>query len=235
MIQVNPIVSPRIITIPEADGDSITIQSLVNQIRDWEDEQANLSYDKLLSAGGKEVLGGGVLVGITATLENAKLKFAARTSPTVCTVLGGNLVALDANGDPMSPIQYAENVLVTLSQSSSATLIETGVSGLSTDEHDRLVAASDIVELNLDRKISDINAQLMSLPDIVWADAVPMFLLKIIKNKKALVKNGLVWELMLYDDDNYTSILTKELKDKDGNNITDIAAGVLAMELKSSV
>ena len=143
-IEVNPAVSPRIITVPEADGDSITIQLLVNQIRSWEDNQPNLSYSKLLSAGGKEVLGGGVLVGITATLENAKVKFAARTSPTICTILGGNLVALDANGDPMSPIQYTENVLVALSQSSSATLMSTGVSGLTSEESTKLMTITDI-------------------------------------------------------------------------------------------
>ena len=123
-IQVNPLLSPRIITIPEADGESITIQSLVNQIRDWEDNQANLAYDRLLSATGKEDLGGSVYVGITAKLENAKLKFADRTSPTVCAVSGGNLVAVDANGSSMFPIESSDNVTVTISQSSSATISE---------------------------------------------------------------------------------------------------------------
>ena len=123
-IQVNPIVSPRIITVPEADGTEITIQSLVNQIRDWEDNQANLSYDHLLFASGKDDLGGGVLVGITARLINAKLKFEARASPTTCTVTGGNLVAVDANGNSMYPLEYSDNVMATITASSSATLQE---------------------------------------------------------------------------------------------------------------
>ena len=122
-IQVNPTVSPRIITIPEVDGDSITIQSLVNQIRNWEDNQANLSYPSLLSATGKDILDSETLVGITACLINAKLKFADRTSPTDCDIYGGNLVALDANGVPMNAIQYADNVTVTMAKSSSATLV----------------------------------------------------------------------------------------------------------------
>lgn len=138
-IQVNAILSPRIITVPEADGDSITIQSLVNQIRAWEDDQINLSHTKLLSAGGKDVLGGGVLVGITATLENAKLKFAARTSPTTCNVLGGNLVALDSGGVPMSPIEGSDNVSVIIAQSSSGIMVETGVSGLTSEESAKLM------------------------------------------------------------------------------------------------
>ena len=123
-IQVNPIVSPRIITIPEADGESITIQSLVNQIRNWEDSQANLAYPSLLSASGKEDLGGGTLVGITASLENTKLKFEARGVPTTCYVGGGNLVAVDENGNSMFPISPSTNVTVQLTQSSSATMIQ---------------------------------------------------------------------------------------------------------------
>ena len=122
-IQVNPLVNPRIITIPEADGDSITIQSLVNQIRAWEGNQANLAYPKLLSAAGKEDLGGDVFVGITAKLENTKVKFEARSSPTVCTIYGGNLVAVDVNNVTMSPIEPSTNVNIALAQSSSATLV----------------------------------------------------------------------------------------------------------------
>jgi len=117
-------VSPRIITIPEADGDSITIQSLVNQIRDWEDEQVNLSYPYLLAASGKEDLGGSIYVGITATLSNAKLKFEGRGTPTTCKVFGGNLVAVDVYGDAMFVIEPSYNVTVTLAQSSSGVMLQ---------------------------------------------------------------------------------------------------------------
>jgi len=137
-ITVNPLVSPRIITIPETDGDSITIQSLVNQIRDWEDEQANLSFSYILKATGKEDLGGSIYVGITATLQNAKLKFEARSTPTTCKVFGGNLVAVDANGDAMFVIEPSTNVTVSMAQSSSATVVETGVSGLTEAESTQL-------------------------------------------------------------------------------------------------
>lgn len=58
---------------------------------------------------------------------------------------------------------------------------------------------------------------------------------KIIRNKKVLSKSGSVWSLIVYDDDDTTPILSKEIKDKDGSDITDLAAGVLAQELKTSV
>lgn len=121
-ISVDPIASPRIITIPEADGDSITIQSLVNQIREWEQTVLNLSYKKLLTAAGKDDLGGGTFVGITARLENAKLKFEGRVSPTLCVVSGGNVVAVDEAGDPILVIEPSANVTVEIAQSSSATI-----------------------------------------------------------------------------------------------------------------
>lgn len=73
-----------------------------------------------------------------------------------------------------------------------------------------------------------------TLPSAVWEHDSGEFLLKVVKNKKGLAKNGLVWELIIYDDDDVTPVLTKEIKDKDGNNITDLEAGVLAQELASS-
>lgn len=80
-IQVNPTISPRIITVPLIDGNSLTMQELVNQARNWEDEQVNLSYPFLLSASGKQDLGGDVKVGITVQLNNAKVAFEADTDP----------------------------------------------------------------------------------------------------------------------------------------------------------
>lgn len=58
---------------------------------------------------------------------------------------------------------------------------------------------------------------------------------KVIRNKRELSKSGDVWSLIIYDDDGTTPIITKALKDKDGNNITDPAAGVMAQELANSV
>ena len=58
---------------------------------------------------------------------------------------------------------------------------------------------------------------------------------KSLRNKKSLVKEGLTWYLIIYDNDGISEIFRKALKDKDGNEITDLTAGTLAEELASSV
>ncbi|OEU68459.1 MAG: hypothetical protein BBJ57_07215 [Desulfobacterales bacterium PC51MH44] len=69
----------------------------------------------------------------------------------------------------------------------------------------------------------------------VWADSDALFLLKVVKNERIIEKTGSTWYLIIYDDDDSTPILNKALKDKDGNDITDLAAGTLAQELATSV
>jgi len=58
-------------------------------------------------------------------------------------------------------------------------------------------------------------------------------MLKVVKNKKAVEKTGVEWRVNIYDDDDTTIALAKPLKDPFGNEITDLAAGVLAQELKA--
>lgn len=123
VLSIDPIASPRIVTVLAPDV-AISIQELVNLLRDWEDELLDLEYDQLIYAAGKEDLGGGVRVGITATLNNAKLAFEARTGPDYaqCVISGGNLVAIDQYGDIMPPIQPTAFTQVIMAASSSATI-----------------------------------------------------------------------------------------------------------------
>ena len=137
-IKVNPHHNPRIITVPEEDGTTITIQTLVNQCRDWEDNQENLCYSALIEAYGKQA---GV-VGITLILQIAKVEFEERTSPTACSVTGGNLFAVDADGEFVNPINYSTNVSVSYAQSTAATLLETGISGLTEEESTKLMSVA---------------------------------------------------------------------------------------------
>ncbi|HLE48877.1 MAG TPA: right-handed parallel beta-helix repeat-containing protein [Patescibacteria group bacterium] len=118
--------NPRIIEIP-LPATEITIQDLTDQIKDLEDEPANLAFPILVKTFGKQPLGAGVYVGITAELQNAKVSFAARDGTDIppevlCTISGGNLVAVDENGVPMNPIHPTAYTQVVLAQSSSATI-----------------------------------------------------------------------------------------------------------------
>lgn len=126
-IRVNWALSPRIITIL-APSTEITIQDLHDTLTDMEDEPANLGFDQIISTSGKEPLGGGVFVGLTATLLNAKIAFEARLGPdwVLCTISGGNLVAVDENGDEIDVRQPTAYTSVDRTSSSSATLQEAG-------------------------------------------------------------------------------------------------------------
>ncbi len=113
--------SPRIIEVA-APSTELTVQDLYDTLRSLGVEA--IDEPEIIDGSGKEVLSATELVGLTVKLLNAKVKFEDRTSPTDCDISGGNLVALDENGGPMNPIQYAPYVTVTYAKSSSATMIQ---------------------------------------------------------------------------------------------------------------
>jgi hypothetical protein len=102
------------------------MQDLLDTLRSEESDPANVDNDAIVDAAGKEDLGGGVRVGLTVTLLNAKVAFEARSGPayTQCNVSGGNLVAKDTGGSTISPIEPTAFTQVVLANSSSATLQE---------------------------------------------------------------------------------------------------------------
>jgi hypothetical protein len=84
----------------------------------------------------------------------------------------------------------------------------------------------------------DLNALVDAVwgaPDAEYVSASIEWLQKTINNKRAIIKEATGWKLVIYDDDGVTPILQKALKDKDGAQIADLSAGVLAQEGKSSV
>lgn len=117
--------SPRIIWV-ESPSTELILQDLVDTVRELEAEEVNLAYDHILDAAGKDVLGGGVYVGITVTLNNAQVAFEARGGPSFvqCNVSGGNLVAVDDIGNDITPIYTTAYTQVVRTSSSSATLQE---------------------------------------------------------------------------------------------------------------
>ena len=109
-----------IITIPAPDA-SITIQELIDGIRDIEDEYIAMPYGHIADAYGKQDLGNGVKVGISLVLMSPwRVAFEARSGPDTvsCRIDGGNLVGgLDNN--PIAPTAFTQ---VTMANSSSATI-----------------------------------------------------------------------------------------------------------------
>ncbi len=80
----------------------------------------------IVDASGKESLGGGTKVGLTIKLLNAKVAFEARSGPdwVLCSLDGGNLVAVDENGDDMDAREPTAFVTIDRTSSASATLQE---------------------------------------------------------------------------------------------------------------
>jgi len=117
--------SPRVITVA-APSVEITIQDLVDTCRYYEELLVNIDDPHLIEAAGKEFLGGTTYVGITATLQNAVLAFEARGGPTwiLCTISGGNIVAVDADGNDLDPRLPTAYTSVDRTASASATLQE---------------------------------------------------------------------------------------------------------------
>lgn len=85
--------SPRIVFVA-APSTNVTIQDLYDTLRDLEDEPPEMIYPSIISAAGKEDLGGGVSVGLTATLQNAVLAFEGRKLGTS----SGTVTTADATG-----------------------------------------------------------------------------------------------------------------------------------------
>jgi hypothetical protein len=79
--------SPRVVEV-KAPSIELTVQDLVDTLRVSEEAfTEGLAFDKLIDAAGKEPLGGGVLVGITATLQNTQVAFEARTTAALVGVV----------------------------------------------------------------------------------------------------------------------------------------------------
>ena len=121
------------ITSPQ---NTLSCQELINAIRDEEASATGIRYPQIATASGKEDLGSGVTVGMTINLISPwQIKF--WSGNYIAKVAGGNLVG-GLDGDP---IAYSAGVQVLLVQSAASTIVtqSTG-SGLSTEEHDRLMA-----------------------------------------------------------------------------------------------
>ncbi len=120
-------VSPRIAIVP-ISLDAVTVQDLHDTLTNIQGRPESMSFSDLIDSAGKEELTDIEAVGITATLQNAKLAFAARPGPDYvqCAVEGGNLVAVDAGGIKMNPFEPTAFTQIAYAKSSSATSLDIG-------------------------------------------------------------------------------------------------------------
>lgn len=148
-VQIDWSVSPRIITV-DLPSTAIVIQDIVDTCRQLSDDLDNLDDLHIVHnsfTGGKQDLGDGASVGITLTLNNAKLAFEKRGGPSFvqCKVTGGNLVAVDSAEDSIDPIQTTEFTQVVISQSSSPTIVGASATDIADAVWDEALAAHQTV------------------------------------------------------------------------------------------
>ena len=126
-LTVDYTVSPRVATIA-APSTTITIQDMYDTLATEHARVYNSTYPALVKAGGKDDLGGGKRVGITATLLNSKVAFEARLGPTYvqCSVTDGNLVAVDASNVSTTPVQVTAFTQIVIERSTSPSLVKAG-------------------------------------------------------------------------------------------------------------
>ena len=106
-IQLNPLTKVVEITSPTT---TVTVQELVNAIRDWEDELANMSYSRVIDAVGKADLGGSVYTAITLTLSSTwQIQF--WNGVTVGYIKDGTVVG-GVGGYPVKPTGGNDTIIV---------------------------------------------------------------------------------------------------------------------------
>lgn len=134
-------VSPRVIWIDISVTDG-NVQDLYDTIKYYEMLYDGIDEPILGDAGGKEEIDVGVSNTITVSLFNAVYAFADRAGPSwvICNMKGGNVVGFTdiTRTTPLYPRKPTAYVSADRSASSSGTLIESGVSGLTPEESQKL-------------------------------------------------------------------------------------------------
>jgi hypothetical protein len=95
---------------------------------------------------------------------------------------------------------------------------------------------ADVSSLALEASVQGVSSDVAALTqDIADLTDIVILLKAFVTNKKYLSKVGSTWYLVIKNSLETADILNKALKDKYGNDITDLQAGTLAQEMASIV
>lgn len=104
------------IGVPQVDAQPLTMQALIDAIREEEASERGIAYDQIADAAGKDNLGGGVMTGITVNLRSTwMIEFASGSYQAA--VSGGNL------SDALARVYNTGSPQVLINSSSAATVI----------------------------------------------------------------------------------------------------------------
>lgn len=146
----------------ESPATALTCQELVDAIREAEASAEGICHPKIIDAEGKGALGGSASTGILVTLQGAYL-IKWWPSAGQVTVSGGNI----ANG--LNKFEFVAGTQIVLEQPLGATLVETGVSGLTAEESAALgsilAKAVELHKASFNRRRHDKAANVITLFD----------------------------------------------------------------------
>jgi hypothetical protein len=153
---------------------SLSMQDLIDAIRDEEASERGIAYDPIADASGKDNLGGGVSTAITVFLrDNWQLGWYAGNY--TATIGGGNIVA--ESGDPVAYVVGGPQVEITLSAAATIVAGDGGSVAPSASEVANAVwahtSAADLLDkvdlaqaILRNKTITDPNTGLMVVYDI---------------------------------------------------------------------
>ena len=200
--------TPYLITIPQSDltlvtGNQykITVAELWVLLRDYADSEESAPFPIIYTNVPPTASGTPRIVEINENYYQAQFEL---TSPIY------NVDITEGNSN-FRTVELKNEIGVGTNNTTGYSTVETGVSGLTSEESTWLSSVPNI-EVDMD------------------------FLKHSLKGEKSLIKVSSTWYLRIWDQNSpRTLILDKALKDANGNEIDDIAAGALAKELESSV
>ena len=156
--------------------------------------------------------------------HNTEVSLAGITLARTVEIINGYTVTFESTGSPyrvkcvganhnISDVQNLNEVSLIIGNTAGLMRVSVG-SGLSQEEHDALMAIKPTLEDMQDAmdQISEIN----------------QFLVAFVKNKRYLEKVGPTWYLVIRNNNDTGDLIRKVLKDKNGNDIDDIKAGIIA-------